>query len=891
MILWFQRLLRFRLREKHLDSELRFHLEEQVAQFVAQGMSNAEARKQAQLELGGVDQVKSRCRDVYWENRLVSIASDVRFAMRTLLKDRFFAITAILALGLGIGATTAVFSVIYSLVFRPFPYKDFQRFTVFQIQDLNGGRSGGRKLFSISEFLAFAQQNHVFETVVGYNNAVNVRYNDGSGTREIFATQDAQSHPGAGGAYVTTNTFDFYGVSPLLGRTLTAEDGEPGAAPVFVMNYRVWQQLFHGDPTIIGRSFILNGEAKTLIGVMPARFQVYGSGIWFPIGLSAVESNADVMLKPVGRLKPGVSLESAAADLTLVAKDLARLSPDKYPKQLAVTTETFTDSLIQQFKTTLYILLAAVLGLLLISCTNVANLLLIRAVRREGEIALRASLGASRARLIRQLLTESFVLAIGGCACGCSLAYCSLKWLTALIPAHRIPAEVSIQLNPAMLLFALALSTLTTLLCGLAPALHAVGRNLQGGLASSRKGSDTGVGFGSLRASLVIAEVGLSVVLLIGAGLMMRTVFAITHVDLGFRPNHVLYERLDLPKGKYETAQPRRVLIRNILDRVNALPGVNASAETWSLPPEDAKSSTITIPGMTPKGEWSANIALCSEGYFKTLGLELIRGRTFSESDVESTRRLAVITQAFARQFFGQDDPIGRKIKLNVLDSLPETPHDAYFEIIGVVSDYRNAGVQSPPMPEVLVPYAVSPAGVPNIIAKTGTDPKTLLLSLSKAVWSVDPEVGIDMSGTLEDLLREFVYEAPQFEAAIFGVFAAIAILLVAVGVYGIMAYTVSMRTHEIGVRMALGAQRSDIVTVILKGGLGLIAAGILAGLPASMGLTRFLAGEVWGVPTTDPWTFGIVVLCIFLTGLIACALPAWRASRLDPLIALRHQL
>jgi len=457
MILWFQRLLRFRLREKHLDSELRFHLEEQVAQFVAQGMSNAEARKQAQLELGGVDQVKSRCRDVYWENRLVSIASDVRFAMRTLLKDRFFAITAILALGLGIGATTAVFSVIYSLVFRPFPYKDFQRFTVFQMQDLNGGRSGGRKLFSISEFLAFAQQNHVFETVVGYNNAVNVRYNDGSGTREIFATQDAQSHPGAGGAYVTTNTFDFYGVSPLLGRTLTAEDGEPGAAPVFVMNYRVWQQLFHGDPTIIGRSFILNGEAKTLIGVMPARFQVYGSGIWFPIGLSAVESNADVMLKPVGRLKPGVSLESAAADLTLVAKDLARLSPDKYPKQLAVTTETFTDSLIQQFKTTLYILLAAVLGLLLISCTNVANLLLIRAVRREGEIALRASLGASRARLIRQLLTESFVLAIGGCACGCSLAYCSLKWLTALIPAHRIPAEVSIQLNPAMLLFALAL--------------------------------------------------------------------------------------------------------------------------------------------------------------------------------------------------------------------------------------------------------------------------------------------------------------------------------------------------------------------------------------------------------------------------------------------------
>ena len=889
---WIQQLFQRGIAEKQLDSELRFHLEQQVAEFIARGMTAQEAYRRVQVELGGIEQLRQKCRERRWENHVEGFLRDVRYAMRRLRKEPRFSLSAILALGLGIGSTTVVFSVVYNLLFRPFAYRDFQRSIVFQIHDLSKAddRPAG---FSMPEFIAFRQQNRVFEDVVGYNNTVNVAYNDGSGTREIFGTRGSESHAGAGGAYVTTNTFDYYGVSPLMGRGIVQEDGRPGASPVFVMNYRLWQEVFHGDPKIIGRTFLLNGEPRTLVGIMPPRFQIYGAGVWLPLGLDLSSSKtvrAIEGLHAIGRLKPGVSLEAAAADLTGIARGLSKIYPDQYPARFTVTTETLVDSLVRRFRSTLYALLAAVLMLLLIACTNVATLQLARAATRQGEIALRASLGASRSRLIRQLLVEAFVLAAAGCLLGCFLAYGSLKWLAALIPPHMIPDGVVIQLSPAVLAFAAAVSIATTLLCGLAPSLYAVGRNLQARLTGFGKGADTPLRLGGLRTVLVIAEIGLSIVLLTGASLMMRSFFALTHVDLGFQPYSVLYVRLGLPKGQYDAAGPRNSLLRRILQQVATLPGVRATAETWSLPPDDRKWSGVTIPGKIHSREWDANTNLCSEGYFQTLGLPLLRGRLFSEGDVESARHVAVINQTLARRFFGKENPLGQTIKFNEFDNLPSTPHNAYFEIIGVVGGYRNAGLRNQPVPEALLPYTISPLLVPNILARTTLNPSLLLKSVDQAVWDVDPQVGIDMSGSLGSLLDEYEYEEPHFEFATLGMFAGIGLLLALVGTYGVMAYLVTLRTREIGVRMALGAQPGAILQMVLKKGFVMVTAGILVGVLTSLGLTRLLASQLWGVSSTDPWTFVLVAICVLTIGLLACFLPARRAAQVDPLITLRYE-
>jgi putative ABC transport system permease protein len=833
--------------------------------------------------MDGVEQVMQGHRGRRWESHVKSFFGDLRLAIRRLVKEPHFSMSAILTLGLGIGSTTLVFSLVYNLLFQPFAYRTFKRSAIFQIHDISETGSDGRRLLSIPEFLAFKQQNHVFEDLVGYNNTVTISYTDGSGTREIVGTTGSESHAGAGGAYVTTNTFDYYGVQPLLGRGITQEDGNPGAPPVFVMNYRLWLEMFRGDPDILGKTFVLNGEARTLVGIMPSRFQIYGAGVWLPMALNAGSSEAPRGLVPIGRLKPAVSLEAAAEDLTSIARGLARAFPNRYPARFIVTTETLVDSLLRKFKTTLYALLAAVLMLLLIACTNVANLLLARATTKQGEFVLRASLGASRSRLIEQLLAEALVLASVGCAFGCLLAYVSLKWLTALIPAHRIPDGVEFHLNLPVLFFSMALSVLAALICGFAPALQVLGRSLQ-------TRSDVGGGFGGLRSGLVIAQVAVSIILLTGAGLMMRSFFALTHVDLGFRPYSVLYIRLDLPKGRYEAAQPRRILLRRIVERVKALPGVIAAAETWMLPPEDAISSDVSIPGKTHSQEWDANTNLCSEDYFQTLGLSLLRGTLFSEGDVESARHVAVINQALARTFFGKEDPIGQMIKFNEFDKQPDAPHDTYFQIIGMVADYRNAGLKHQPVPEAFLPYTIAPLGVPNILARTALKPSSLLKSVTQAVWTADPEVGINMSGSLGNLLDEYEYQEPQFEFVILAGFAGIGLLLVIVGVYSVAAYTVVMRTHEIGVRTALGAQPGSIVRLVLRRAFALIATGIVLGVFGSLGLTRLLASQIWSVSPTDPWTFTAVVACVLVAGLVACSLPARRAAQVDPLVALRYE-
>jgi len=809
---------------------------------------------------------------------------DLRFGLRNLTKDRRFALLAILALALGIGATTVIFSAIDSIVLEPFAYKDSGRLTRFFIHDAKQPNQNGRGQLSVPEFMDFREQNHVFEDVMGTSDLA-ILYTNNEGTQSFS------------GALVTPNACEFLGLRPILGRWLMSEDGKADAAPVFVMSYRLWTKQFNQDPKIVGTTMTLNGVSRTLVGIMPPRFLLGNDDIWIPIAWSHTDINNSetgnfrVFMWGLGRLKPGVSLQTAAADLNVIAQRLSKVYPKDYPDHFSVVTQTLAESVVSQFRFGLYTLMIAVAMLLLIACCNVANLLLARATVREREIAIRASMGASRARLVRQLLVESFLLAAGGCVAGCLLAYGGLKAIVAEMPPRVVPAEAVIALKPAALWFALGVTVVTTFLCGLAPALHAVHGDLYPRLTGTGRGAGGGFRHGKLRAGLVIFEVALSILLLVGAGLMMRSLLALTHVELGFEPANILFAQVSLPPGRYDTADQKRLFMQRVLERLNALPGVISATETISLPPYGGPQSEVTVPGETHSDTWNAQFELASEGYFRTLGIHLIRGRLLTDDDINSVRQVIVVNQLLVRKFFKDEDPIGKTIKFNVLDKVADAPHDAYFQIVGIVGDVKNQGLRDPSLPQAYMPYTITGVGRGRaIMVKTAVEPLSLLANVRREVWAVDSGVALTRTGTVESYLQDFSYAAPKFGLVTLGIFAGIGLVLVIIGVFSVMAYTVSLQTHEIGIRMALGAQPGDILRMVLLKGLSLITAGIVAGLLGSYGLMRFISSQIWGVSATDPLTFTAVVAAIVAVGLAACLLPARRATQVDPLIALRYE-
>jgi putative ABC transport system permease protein len=883
---WRRRLFHKRLTEKRLDAELRFHLEQKVRDYMASGVSAEEARRRANLAFGGLEQVKQDCREARIENHVEDFLRDFQYAFRSLARDRRFALVAVFALALGIGATTVMFSVLYSVVADPFPYRDFQHSVIFDLHDLGAqGEAVARYHYTIPEFLAIREQNHAFEDIVG-NYQLNVLYADGKGTRRFL------------GGYVTTNGFKFLDVPPLLGRYFSPGDGRPGAPLVFMMNYHLWQTEFNGDPRILDRTFFLNGKPRMLVGIMPQRFNGYGSSLWFPLDLSP---GADGTVFPVkdppvvwmlARLKKGVSLQAAGADVDAILHRLAPANPGElYPERFRVVARSLLDFVVGDFSKILYALLAAVSMLLVIACGNVANLLLARATVREREIAVRASLGASRGRLIRQLLVESLLLAVAACFTGCLFAYFGLRGLVAIIPRGPIPEETVIGLNPAVLLFALVIAVLTTLICGLAPALYAVRGNLELRMSGSGKGTGSGFRHGKLRSGLVIAEVALSIVLLTGSGLMMRSFFALTHVELTFNPARTLYAWVATPPdGRYDTAIKKKLFYEQVLQRIRALPSVIEAAESLSMPPLGGDGEEITILGKPGSPRRESMVDLCGETYFQVLGLRLLRGRLFSETDIDSARQVAVVNEAFAHAYFGSENALGRKFKFNIFDQMPETPHDAYFEVIGVIADFKNRGLLDSPAPEAFLPHSITGFGDRNILATTAVDPKSLLASVQREIWSVDPAAAVTQSGSIQDFLIEFAYNKPQFGVIATSAFAGIGLALVLIGIFSVMAYTVALQTHQIGVRIALGAQHRDVLTMVLWHGLRLISAGIFIGVLASLVLTRFLASQLPGVSVTDPLTYSGVVLVFLAVGLAACLLPARLAAHFDPVVALRYE-
>jgi putative ABC transport system permease protein len=878
---WLRRIGHKPLIEKRLDSELQFHLEQQVADYIASGISPQEARRRANLEFGGVERFKEECRESRWENQLDIFLRDFNFAVRGLLKDRRFAFVSIFALALAIGASTAMFSVVENALFEPFPYKDQRKLVAVHIRDLDQ-EDNYRSFFTMPEIEEIRKQNNVFEDTA-------------SNQQDDIVQMGTDTSLRLDGNFVTPGSFDFLGVPALLGRSLADADYQPGAPPVFVLRYKAWQGKFNSDPAAIGKTFTLNGVARTLVGVMPPRFAWGGADLWIPCSYEAARTltsgQFDRYWGFVARLKPGVSLKEASADMTLIAKRLATLYPKEYPKHFDANVESFGHAVVpQQFRNSLYIFLVAVSLLLLIGCGNVANLLLARATTRQKEFAVRAALGASRRRLIRQLLAESLLLALGGAALGSLFAWAGVKVLSTSMPDNTIASETVIEMNSTVLIFALVIGVSTIFIFGLVPALRASRCDLQDSLRDAGKGLSGTGSHARLRNSVIVLEVALSLTLLFTAGLFIRSFMALSQVPLGFGIDHVLTARIPLPPNRYKTSAQIVTFYRPLLERLKSTPGVTSAATASSYAPYDCCPSEIEIAGKSHDEKRNATLELSSADYFQALRIPFLEGRTFLADEVNDARKVAVINQTFRSRYFKNENPIGQRVHLKFMETVPDPVANAWFEIVGVVADSKNHGLQNPNDPEVWFPYTVYPRPAWALLVRTVNDPAQMIKAIGKEVWVSDPAVAMADPQSMERIRDVDLLAQPRFGLWLVTVFSAIGLILVTIGVYSVIAYATSRRTHEFGIRMALGAGAGDVLRMVLRQGTKLLLGGIAIGLAVSFIVARTVVTQLWGVSAYDLLTLATVVVLLLFVGLAACWIPARRATRVSPVTALHYE-
>ena len=881
---WLRRLGHKPLVEKRLDSELHFHLEQQIAEYIASGVSPAEARRRANLEFGSVEGFKEECREARWENRLELLLHDIQFAFRGLRKNPRFTLAAILALALGIGASTAIFSVIYNALVAPFPYKDQGRLITLRVDDLDSrgdGEGNVRGLLSYPELHDYMEQNRVFDALIA-NCEIDVVYDSGENNSFLAAN------------YVTPGTFETFGVAPLLGRSLEPADYQPGAPPVFVLRYSTWTNQFGSDPGVVGKTFLLNGVRRTLVGVMPLRFAWGGVNLWMPRDATTAAVTRGTFPQywgVVAHLKPGVTLQEAEADINIIGPRIAPTYREDYPTHFHVGVESFVHAVVGRgFRRTLFVLFAAVGLLLLIGCANVASLLLARATTRGREFAVRAALGASRARLVRQLLLESLLLALGGAVIGVLFAWGGIRELASAMPPFTIPSETVIEMNSWVLLFGIALAIATVVVFGLFPALQASRVDVQDALRGTGKGLGGTVAKSRLRNAVIVVEVALSLILLFMAGLFMRSFVAIQNVPLGWQPDHLLIGRIPLPSQHYKTGPQLVSFFDPLIRNLKSTPGIEDASPVSTTPPYGGFGGNIEIPGKTHTGEWESLIQLVGENYFAIVRQPLLSGRSFTEEEVRTARKLVVINQAFQRRFLGEGDPLGRTVILDVLKKIPDAVTDRSFQVIGVAGDAMNVGLERPTEPEVWIPYSVTGSGMRRLIVRTTADPGSMNTTVRKAVWGVDPTVAFAEGEPLAEWLNTFSYAQPRLGLFLVSTFAAIGLLLVTLGVYSVIAYTTSRRIHEIGIRMALGAAPADVLKMVLKHGLGLVVPGIAIGILVSFAVSRSVVSQLWGVSPYDPVSAVSVVLLLLAIGLLACWIPARRATRVSPVTALHYE-
>jgi putative ABC transport system permease protein len=813
-----------------------------------------------------------------------TLLQDMRYGIRMLMKNPGFTIIAVLTLALGIGANTAIFSVVNAELLRPLPFRDSGRLVSVATANSRMHTSNGST--SYPDFLDWQSQNQVFEKMAAYTDAT--------------FTFTGQEHPAhLEGASVSAETFDLLGVSPELGRTFQAGEDGPNHHVVIISDH-LWKQLFKGDPGIIGRVITLDHSGYTVVGVMPADFrypvQREPEAIWSTLSpLNETSDNSPPMVQHRGahfltciaRLKPGVTLAQAQAAMDVIASSLSKQYPDTN-KYMSVHLSSEQERLTGAIRPALLVMMIAVGLVLLIACVNVANLLLARATTRGREIAIRTAMGAGRVRVVRQLLTESLLLAIFAGVLGTALAFWCSDVLVRLSP-ENLPRVGEIHIDGWALAFTAGLSLLTGILFGLAPAVQSTQSNIVEALKEGSLSTTAGRSRHGLRSSLVIVEMALALILLVSAGLLIRSLIRLQSVNPGFDPHNVMTASLDLPDAKY--SDPKKAeFFRELTPLLNALPGVRSAAAVFPLPmsgDEIRTSFQIEARPVAKSDEPHTSIRGVTPNYFGTMRIPLLQGRDFTERDEAKATPVIIVNQAFAQQFFPGENPVGKHIQAGISNGGPGTA--PMREIVGVVGNVKFEDLTTEFSPESYIPYGQLQFGSVTIVARSAIDPQGLAKPIASVVQSIDKDLPTYAPKTVEQYLNGTI-AVPRFNTFLLAIFAALAMILTAVGLYGVISYTVAQRTHEIGIRMALGAQPADMLRLVVGQGMRLALMGVGLGLVAALGLTRFLSSLLFGVSSTDPVSFAVVVVMLFAVVLLACYIPARRAMRVDPMVALRYE-
>jgi predicted permease len=806
---------------------------------------------------------------------LERILQDVQFGVRSLRKTPGSTVLAVLSLATGIMAVTVIYSVVHAVILDPFPYKDVDQ--LMSVRVANAAARGFRTGYSVDQFLEISERSRIFDGVIA------------STISDVLWTGEGDPQRLRGNVG-TFNTFDVMGVPPLLGRTPGPDDARAGATPVVVLGYKFWQRQFGGDPQVLGRQLRLNDTMRTVIGVMPKRFMWRGADVYVPVRFERGQLIEGVrFVHLLGRLKPGVTDAQAEADLRPIIEDLKKKEPDQFPEKWRVGLLSFKESFPSGITKDLWVLFGAVGLLLLISCANVSNLLLSKASARQREMTVRAALGAKRSRLVGQLLTESLLLALAAGAVGVLLAYAGLPAILSIVPPGTIPDESEISLNQPVLVFTLIVSALTSIVFGLAPALHSARRNLASSMREASRGLAGSSGQAMLRKALVVAEVALALMLLAGSSLLVRTFVAMSRVSLGVDPDRVLTMRVPLHPSRYPDAATRTVFLKRLLSGLESVPGVAAAGVNLGLHPLGSMGAPVRIAGMEPNAD-PVVIHQVNPGYLSVFNINLVAGRQFTSRDINGAQPVALVNDRFVRSRLQGREPLGQVLHISRLTQPPFSLKNDGFEIVGVVRDTLNNGLNQPLLPEVYLPYSVASFANMMVVVRTSIDAAGVTRAVVNEVYAVDRSQPVTSVETLDALLQETAYATPRFNLALLSVFATVGIILAIVGVYGVMSNAVAQQRHEIGVRMALGADGSTIARMVIGRGLQLLIVGLIVGLAGSALSARLLARQVWNIPAFDPLAFALVSAIVLVAGLQACFWPARRAARIDPIVALRQE-
>jgi putative ABC transport system permease protein len=878
---FFRNLWHKQSQEKELDGEISSYLDLLTEEKMAAGMDREQARRAARIELGGVEQVKEQVREVRAGAWVEVLAQDLRYGFRMLVHNPGFSALVVLTLALGIGANTAIFSMVYGVLLRPLPYAHGGQLVVLHQQATHARLADVP--FSVKELFDYREFNHSLDALVEYHSMPFLLVGDASAERVQTGV-------------VSANFFEVLGIKPLLGRTFLPSDDTPNADPVLVMSYKYWQRQ-GGDPNMAGKTFRMNDKPHTVIGVLPpfpqypAENDIYAPTVQCPFRSSAaaIENRKARLLTVFGRLKPGVSLQTARADLSTVANQISTSYPEFYPGSYgyAAAMAPLQDELTQRARTTLLVLLSAAGFVLLIACANVANLLLARLLKRERELAVRVALGASRTRLIRQLLTETVMLSLFGGALGLALASPILALLIKF--AERFTARAAeVRIDGTVLMFTFIVSVGTGILFGLVPALCS-GVQVSDALKQAGTQTTSSRGRQRLRAALVMMQIAVSFMLLIGAGLTLRSFLRLQRVDPGFNADRVLTMVFTPDFVHYAKPEQLRELSDNILGRVRAVGGVESASLATSFPynPVGLTSGPGNIafqiegrPVSNGELEPMVDPTYVSSGYFETIRQPLLRGRTFTDHDGPEDLRVGIVNQVMARHRWPGEDPIGKRVTFDA--------GRTWTTVVGIVGDAREYGLERTPSDEFYTPTAQSGIGL-NLVVRTLADPDAIAPLIRSALHGVDPYIAVDRVNTLERLRSDSV-ASPRVTTILLGIFAALALVISASGIVGIMALSVSQRTRELGIRMALGQPKSSVVAMVVQQGLVIAVAGTAMGLLGALALGRLLSSLLFETSPTDVTTFAAVSFLFLAVTAFSCFVPARRATLIDPFTALRQE-